>query len=610
MKRSYALALLGLAIAIALDQGAAQAATFTYHGSLQDSGKPAEGKYDLELTLYSALSGGSTIGGPLVLYQVPVHAGSFSTQADFGPLSNIAGTAWLGVKVRPVGKSDFAALDARAPVSADATASVCPGAWTLAGNSGNPPGSYLGTADATSLVFQTSGQVAMTISPPAASQTEQATGTNVVAGYSGNSVASGVVGATIAGGGGTLVGTDQSNLIVAGGDYATVSGGLSNHAGPAAAIVGGQYNSAGLFGGVLGGLENVAGPYAFVGGGLSNTASGTRAVVAGGNTNMATGTESAVAGGKNNTASGTMAFIGGGSANIAGGDFSYAGGFLATVRNAAQASSPAGCSGNNTCGDFLTFVWSDGNGTSPFTSTAPQQFLVHSAGGVGINTAVTFPYMMTVAGNAGPITGFSPQASSEAVFENNGTAFVEMATPLASESGILFTLVGHPADGGVIYNNGGGRGLQLRTAGNIVQVTVDSSGNTFNHSGTWSVFSDRRLKRDIAPIEHPLDKFLGLQGTTFEYVDPAQALATPGRRMGFIAQDVERVLPQWVSEDSRGYKLVTMQGFEALTVEAMRDLRAEKDAEITVLQDKLDSVQGKLDEVLARLGRLEEAQGR
>jgi hypothetical protein len=65
----------------------ASAATFNYHGTLQDGGRPAEGEYDIELTLYSSVSGGSTIGGPLVLYQVPVHAGAFNTQADFGPVS-------------------------------------------------------------------------------------------------------------------------------------------------------------------------------------------------------------------------------------------------------------------------------------------------------------------------------------------------------------------------------------------------------------------------------------------------------------------------------------------------------------------------------------------
>ena len=116
------------------------------------------------------------------------------------------------------------------------------------------------------------------------------------------------------------------------------------------------------------------------------------------------------------------------------------------------------------------------------------------------------------------------------------------------------------------------------------------------------MFSDLRLKRDVAAIEHPLDTFLSLHGQTFEYIDPPQVMATAGRRMGFIAQDVEQVLPQWVSEDAHGYKMVTAQGFEALTVEAMRALRDEKDAEIAELHTRLD-------DLMARLAKLEAQPG-
>ena len=64
--------------------------------------------------------------------------------------------------------------------------------------------------------------------------------------------------------------------------------------------------------------------------------------------------------------------------------------------------------------------------------------------------------------------------------------------------------------------------------------------------------------------------------------------------MGFIAQDVEKVLPQWVGEDERGYKMVTPTGFEALSVEALRELRSEKDAEIAALKGKLDAMEARL----------------
>jgi hypothetical protein len=136
----------------------APAATFAYHGSLQDGGKPAEGKYDLELTLYSAANGGSAIGGPLTMNAVPVQGGNFNTEADFGPQTKIQGDAWLAVSVRPAGSNEgFAPLSERSLVAAAATSSVCPGAWTLQGNAGNPVGSYLGTADTQPLVFDVAG---------------------------------------------------------------------------------------------------------------------------------------------------------------------------------------------------------------------------------------------------------------------------------------------------------------------------------------------------------------------------------------------------------------------------------------------------------------------
>jgi Chaperone of endosialidase len=175
---------------------------------------------------------------------------------------------------------------------------------------------------------------------------------------------------------------------------------------------------------------------------------------------------------------------------------------------------------------------------------------------------------------------------------------------------LLFSLVGSVADGGVIYNpSTNANGMTLRTGGNTDAVRILSSGVTQNHSGAWTTFSDIRLKRDIALIEHPLDTFLGLRGQTFEYINPDQVMANPGRRMGFIAQDVEQVLPQWVGEDDRGYKMVTPTGFEALSVEALRELRAEKDAEIARLADDNAVLHARLDDGLARLARLENWKG-
>lgn len=88
--------------------------------------------------------------------------------------------------------------------------------------------------------------------------------------------------------------------------------------------------------------------------------------------------------------------------------------------------------------------------------------------------------------------------------------------------------------------------------------------------GSWSVSSDRRLKKNVASLEGALDTLLALRGVSFEYIDPEAAHELPGTRVGFIAQEVEEVLPDWV-EEIDGYKRLTVRGFEALAVEAFRE---------------------------------------
>ncbi|MGA9334736.1 MAG: tail fiber domain-containing protein [Rudaea sp.] len=657
--------------------GVAGAATFIYHGSLQDSGKPAEGSYDLELTLYASAGGGRVIGGPLVLYKVPVHQGSFSTQADFGSLADIAGTAWLEVKVRSAGSGEFAALSARAPVSAADTASVCPGAWTLDGNAGTAPGTgagqnYLGTADNQPLVLAINGAQAARWIPSGNSMYPDST--NVELGSSGNFVGAGVAGASVGGGGDPSLSncgpsSDQPCVNSATNDFTAVGGGFFNTAsGLAATVAGGDYNAAsgdlssvgggfynnatGASATVAGGYYNFSGgDYSMIAGGTHNSASGNFAVIAGGDNNYAAGTSSAVGGGRQNQASADDTTIGGGInnqataegatiaggsggvasglfsgvlggegnvasgidsavvsgyfnqaqasdavvcggagnqasgyessvpggySNLAGGDYSFAAG------QGANARAPAGGCVTGFCGDYGTFVWSDGS-TSSFTSSGPDQFLIQAVGGVAINTTpVNSSVELTIAAepyNSDYVSMYLRQATI-----NAGILISSGAATSSQANNAVFTIDQ--------YNG--------TTQKHV--MAIDAAGNTLNITGAWTMFSDRRLKRDIGPIDHPLDTFLALHGETFAYIDPARAMAQPGRRMGFIAQDVETVLPQWVGEDERGYKMVTPTGFEALSVEALRELRAEKDAQIEILQNKLDDLS-------ARLSRLEAVPG-
>ncbi len=112
----------------------------------------------------------------------------------------------------------------------------------------------------------------------------------------------------------------------------------------------------------------------------------------------------------------------------------------------------------------------------------------------------------------------------------------------------------------------------------------------------WTTLSDRRLKRNIEPLSGALARLLSLRGVTFEFTKEgiATRLAEEGRHTGFVAQDVEEVFPEWVSESGNGYKFVTENGTTALLVEALRELRAEKDAQIAELMKRLSLVEAQI----------------
>ncbi len=60
-----------------------------------------------------------------------------------------------------------------------------------------------------------------------------------------------------------------------------------------------------------------------------------------------------------------------------------------------------------------------------------------------------------------------------------------------------------------------------------------------------------------------------------------------------------------VWEDVPGYKTLTFRGFEALTVEALRDLKHEKDHDLAARDRRLEALERENAELRARLERLE-----
>jgi hypothetical protein len=130
--------------------------------------------------------------------------------------------------------------------------------------------------------------------------------------------------------------------------------------------------------------------------------------------------------------------------------------------------------------------------------------------------------------------------------------------------------------------------------------------------------SDRRFKTDVRPIRSALDKVLKLHGQYYRWGEEGlkyftrhiskSLVAGPnateeenqklweaerqkaykelsGNQMGLIAQNLEAVVPELVTEDKEGYKYVDYQHLIALLVEAIK----EQNEQITALAAKMAS---------------------
>ncbi len=138
----------------------------------------------------------------------------------------------------------------------------------------------------------------------------------------------------------------------------------------------------------------------------------------------------------------------------------------------------------------------------------------------------------------------------------------------------------------------------LRPAGERALTLVNNAAYKPG-SDRWTIYSDRRLKTDIQPLKHALDALLRLRGVTFNWRDPASQGGSAGLQLGLIADEVEQVFPQWVGRDASGLRTLTVTGFEALTVEALRELRATQKQALTERESKIAALRARLSALAA-----------
>ena len=112
-------------------------------------------------------------------------------------------------------------------------------------------------------------------------------------------------------------------------------------------------------------------------------------------------------------------------------------------------------------------------------------------------------------------------------------------------------------------------------------------------AGTCS--SDVRFKKNITPFGSVLNKFSRLQPVNYFWRKDEFADQKFGDRQsyGLIAQDVEQLFPELVATDEQGFKMVNYTKLPLLTIQAVKELKAENDA----LKAELEEQKKELEEL-------------
>ena len=214
--------------------------------------------------------------------------------------------------------------------------------------------------------------------------------------------------------------------------------------------------------------------------------------------------------------------------------------------------------------------------------------------------------------DAGFRTFVNPDLTSDSMFLTEGSDVVGLGTmtprgslevnsALRDRDTLVISNPDESHYGIILYNdqNTDFAGAMRVTDGGHLQLTSDalSASPTFAQlggNGAWTSTSDRRMKRDIAPLGNLLDRAMALEPVSYHFInEPANA----PRSIGFIAQDVRPHFPSLVADGE--ILSLNYAGLSVAAIGALQELKQEKDAEIDALHDRIGRLEDLVQDLLA-----------
>jgi hypothetical protein len=135
--------------------------------------------------------------------------------------------------------------------------------------------------------------------------------------------------------------------------------------------------------------------------------------------------------------------------------------------------------------------------------------------------------------------------------------------------------------------------VKLEVNGDILAIQMHAS-------------SDERFKKNIVQIKSALNKVQAINGVTYDFRQDefVNKNFPETKQIGFIAQNVEKVLPEVVMTDGNGYKAVDYAKITALLNEAIKEQQKQIDkltSELTSAKKENESLADEIASIKAML---------
>lgn len=167
--------------------------------------------------------------------------------------------------------------------------------------------------------------------------------------------------------------------------------------------------------------------------------------------------------------------------------------------------------------------------------------------------------------------------------DNNGNVGIGTTTTNDVKLGLNTDASGNTW-GLYITSGSNGSTYPLAIGGSTLDFYIQKGGASgYLRAASWTYGSDRRLKENIAPLQYGLKETLQLKPSKFDYITGSK------NQFGFIAQDVQTVLPELVSTTENGMLGLKTDGMIPVLVNAIQ----EQQREIEALKERMEILENK-----------------